>query len=191
MTTNQIGMAFNAFIDDDSMATATATNVASAESIKAYVDAQLTTGVPVGSMTPYAGTSLPSGWLACDGAAVSRATYAALFTAISTTWGVGDGSTTFNVPNMQRRAAVGSGGTGTGTLGNAVGNTGGAETVTLTTTEMPSHNHDIGPTSSASNTGGGIGNAMQQATVQSGNRGGGGAHNNIAPSAVVMYIIKT
>lgn len=96
-----------------------------------------------GMMFDYGGTSLPSGYLGCDGAAVSRATYAALFTAIGTTWGVGDGSTTFNVPNFQRRAAVGSGGSGTGTLGSTVGSTGGAETHTLVTGELAAHAHTL------------------------------------------------
>lgn len=64
---------------------------------------------PVGSMTMYAGASVPSGWLLCDGQAVSRTTYSALFTAISTTWGVGDGSTTFNVPDMREASPYGVG----------------------------------------------------------------------------------
>lgn len=61
---------------------------------------------------PYAGASIPVGWLYCDGSAVSRATYAALFTAISTTWGVGDGATTFNLPDMRGKTVIGDG-TGT------------------------------------------------------------------------------
>lgn len=64
---------------------------------------------PVGSVTMYAGSSVPDGWLLCDGQAVSRTTYAALFTAISTTWGIGNGSTTFNVPDMREAAPVGAG----------------------------------------------------------------------------------
>jgi microcystin-dependent protein len=63
-------------------------------------------------MMMYAGTSVPTGFLACDGSAVSRTTYAALFAVISTTWGIGDGSTTFNVPDMRDRVPIGSG-TGT------------------------------------------------------------------------------
>lgn len=63
---------------------------------------------------PYAGSSIPSGWLECDGSAISRTTYAALFTAISTTWGVGDGTTTFNLPFMAGRTVIGDG-TGTTT----------------------------------------------------------------------------
>lgn len=64
---------------------------------------------PVGAMMPYAGSSAPSGWLLCDGQAVSRTTYSALFTAISTTWGVGDGSTTFNVPDFREASPYGVG----------------------------------------------------------------------------------
>jgi microcystin-dependent protein len=68
--------------------------------------------LPSGLMAPYGGASAPSGWLLCDGSAVSRTTFAALFTAIGTTWGTGDGSTTFNVPNMLGRVPVGAGSAG-------------------------------------------------------------------------------
>jgi hypothetical protein len=54
--------------------------------------------VPPGAVMDFATATAPAGWLECDGAAVSRTTYAALFSAISTTWGAGDGSTTFNLP---------------------------------------------------------------------------------------------
>lgn len=64
-------------------------------------------GVPAGVLSPYAGSAAPSGWLLADGTAVSRTTYSALFTAISTTYGVGDGSTTFNLPDMRGRAPFG------------------------------------------------------------------------------------
>lgn len=93
--------------------------------------------VAVGTIFFYAGTSAPTGALVCDGSAVSRTTYSELFAAIGTTWGVGDGSTTFNLPNGERNVLVGSGGTGTGTLGNAVGDTGGAEDYTLAESNMP------------------------------------------------------
>lgn len=69
--------------------------------------------LPAGMIFQYAGSSIPTGWLTCDGSAVSRTTYAALFAAISTTWGVGDGSTTFNLPDMRGRSAIGD---GTGTV---------------------------------------------------------------------------
>ena len=82
---------------------------------KGYVDL----GSPAGIIAPFAGTSAPSGWLSCNGAAVSRTDYATLFAAIGTTWGVGDGSTTFNVPDLRGTFLRG---TGTnGTYGTAVG----------------------------------------------------------------------
>jgi microcystin-dependent protein len=68
-----------------------------------------TTTIPVGTISPYAGTSAPANWLLCDGSAVSRVTYAALFAVTSTAYGVGDGSTTFNVPDLRGRTVVGSG----------------------------------------------------------------------------------
>jgi hypothetical protein len=60
-------------------------------------------------MFPFAGASVPTGWLLCDGQAVSRTTYATLFTAIGETWGIGNGSTTFNVPDMRESAPIGAG----------------------------------------------------------------------------------
>jgi len=58
-------------------------------------------GVSIGTIVPFGGTSAPTGFLVCDGSAISRTTYADLFSAISTTWGTGDGSSTFNIPNLQ------------------------------------------------------------------------------------------
>ena len=83
----------------------------------------------------YAGSSVPSGWLICNGQAVSRTTYAALFAVIGTTYGAGDGSTTFNVPNLVNKTVRGS---------NSLGKTGGADTVTLSTANMPAHSHGVG-----------------------------------------------
>jgi microcystin-dependent protein len=62
---------------------------------------------PVGMLAPFAGSSAPDGWLLCAGQAVSRSTYAALFAVVSTTYGSGDGSTTFNLPDLRGRTAVG------------------------------------------------------------------------------------
>jgi len=81
-------------------------------------------------------------WLPCDGAAVARNTYNRLFGAIGTTYGAGDGTTTFNVPDFRGRVAVGAG-TGTGLTARANGQTFGAETFTLATANMPSHAHTI------------------------------------------------
>lgn len=63
--------------------------------------------VPAGIMQMFAGNTIPAGWLLCDGSAVSRTDYAKLFSAIGTTWGAGDGSTTFNLPNTIDRFAEG------------------------------------------------------------------------------------
>jgi hypothetical protein len=60
-----------------------------------------------GMVAAYAGSSAPSGWLLCDGTAVSRTTYSALFAAIGTSYGAGDGSTTFNLPDLRGRVPVG------------------------------------------------------------------------------------
>lgn len=69
-------------------------------------------GIVPGLVSPYAGSSAPTGWLLCDGSAVSRATYASLFGITGTTFGAGDGSTTFNLPDLRSRLAIGAG-TGT------------------------------------------------------------------------------
>ena len=79
----------------------------------------------------FAGNTIPAGWLLCDGSAVSRTDYAKLFSAIGTTWGAGDGSTTFNLPNTIGRFAEGAATSGsyksaglpniTGDMGNMLG----------------------------------------------------------------------
>lgn len=108
--------------------------------------------LPTGAVTPYAGSTAPAGWLFCYGQAVSRTTYAALFAVTSTLYGVGDGSTTFNLPDLRGRTAFGDdnmGGStagrvtsaGSGITGTTLGATGGSESKTLTTTELPAHTH--------------------------------------------------
>ena len=97
--------------------------------------------VAAGTTTWYAGSTAPSGWLECDGSAISRTTYPVLFSAIGTNYGAGDGSTTFNLPNQARHTLVGRGGTGTSDLGNTLGDVGGEEAHALTEDEIPSHIH--------------------------------------------------
>lgn len=95
--------------------------------------------MPVGAILPYGGSAAPSGWLLCDGSAVSRTTYSDLFSVIGTTFGAGDGSTTFNVPDSRGRVVVHK---NSGTF-NSIGATGGEETHTLSAIEMPSHTHAV------------------------------------------------
>lgn len=92
--------------------------------------------MPVGSILVYAGSIAPSGWLLCDGSTISRIDYSELFNIIGVTYGAGNGSTTFNLPNLQDRMPVGK-----GSINTAIGSTGGQDSVTLTTGQLPSHNH--------------------------------------------------
>jgi len=111
------------------------------------------TGFP-GELRDIAGSSVPTGWLLCYGQAISRTTYAALFTAIGTTFGIGDGTTTFNVPDLRGLVRAGRddmGGSAANRLtattitggGATVGNSGGAQTHTLTTAQLASHSHTV------------------------------------------------
>ena len=94
----------------------------------------------VGEIKAYGGVAVPDGYLACNGAAVSRSTYSLLFTVISTTYGVGNGSTTFNVPDLRGRTLLGTG-TGEGLTARTAADQGGVETHQLVEAELPSHNH--------------------------------------------------
>ena len=177
--------------------------------------------MPVGVVVPFAGSSSPAGWQLCYGQAISRTTYAGLFSSIGTTYGSGDGSTTFNVPELRGRVVAGEddmGGTaasrltagGSGIIGTTLGATGGTQTHTLTTTEMPSHTHTQNPHSHSETNavrypsvtvanfgeGGGF-NSQYNASTSTGsstatnqNTGGGGAHQNTQPTIILNYIIK-
>lgn len=95
--------------------------------------------VPPGTVTPYAGTGDPAGWFLCDGRELSRTVYQRLFDQIGTTFGVGDGSTTFNIPDLRGVFPVGAGAGAEYDLGD----TGGEETHALTEAEMPTHSHTM------------------------------------------------
>lgn len=91
--------------------------------------------VPAGMVAPFAGTTAPTGWLMCDGATYGQGTYPNLFLAIGYTYGGSDGN--FSVPNMADRSLM-----GVGSI-VALGDTAGASEVTLTTAQLPSHNHEV------------------------------------------------
>lgn len=117
--------------------------------------------VPVGSGMDYWGTTAPSGYIFAYGQAISRTTYADLFAVMGTAYGVGDGTTTFNVPDKRGRASFGKDDMGgvsanrltdqtNGINGDTLGDTGGLETATLATTNLPSHTHAAGTLATAS-----------------------------------------
>lgn len=91
----------------------------------------------VGEIYMYGGNAAPAGFLICDGSAVSRTTFADLFSVIGSTFGDGDGETTFNLPDLTGRVVVGA------SIGNPIGTAGGEETHVLVAGEMPSHSHNI------------------------------------------------
>lgn len=160
--------------------------------------------VPTGVVSSFAGSTAPDGWLICDGSAISRDSYAALFETIGTTYGSGDGSTTFNLPNLKGKVPVGF--NASETEFDALGETGGAKTHTLTEAEMPAHDHGGstgGPEVSGSavnvpdnssgtltHPGGGSFRALGSHVHDIPSDGGGGAHNNLQPYIALNYIIK-
>lgn len=164
---------------------------------------------PVGVVTAFAGATAPVGWLLCDGAAVSRSTYAALFTTIGTQYGVGDGSTTFNLPNVKGRVPVGLNSADTDF--DVLGETRGAKTHTLSLAEIPNATGGItlhgsaqgsmmwGPSGVFSTSPIINGTYKNTAPTLAANSlshlnfslgGGGGSHNNLQPSVVLNYIIR-
>lgn len=128
---------------------------------KTYVDNRM----PTGSFVMYGASSAPTGWLLCDGSAVSRTTYADLFAIIGTTFGAGDGSTTFNVPNLSDRFPIGYG------LTALMGATGGAADHSHT---GPSHTHN-GPSHRHTNPNV---NFNGDHAHSQGNTGSGGSHSH-------------
>lgn len=154
---------------------------------------------PTGMITAFAASLPPTGWLICDGSAISRTTYAILFAVIGTEWGVGDGATTFNVPDLRGRLGLGVSGS------HALASTGGAETVTLSVGQLPSHTHTINDpghvhtalVASSTNTAGAAagtatagntGSAVTGITIN--NTGSGNPVSLLNPFAAVQFIIK-
>jgi microcystin-dependent protein len=160
---------------------------------KAYVDS--VSGGPIGSVMMFAGATAPTNYLFCRGQAISRSTYSGLFALVGTTYGAGDGTTTFNLPNLQTRVVAGLDAGGSPDVAfDALGETGGAKTHTLVEAEIPSHTHTIAARENpASGSAGSLGlsNAGGTITTRTSNAtGGGGAHNNLQPYIVLNYIIR-
>lgn len=127
-----------------------------------------------------------TGWLLCNGQEVSRAAQPRLFAAIGTTYGVGDGSTTFTLPDFQDRVLLGVSAT------RALAWTGGVENVTLSIAQMPAHTHTMSANLYPA-LGSGVTDSKPQTAgpQQTGSTGGGGSHTNMQPSAAVYVLVKT
>lgn len=155
-----------------------------------------------GMIMPYAGTSAPTGWLMCYGQAIDQTTYADLYAAIGGTYG--SSGSNFNVPDLRGRVIAGQddmGGTSANRLtspinGDTLGAAGGSQSHTLTTAQMPSHSHIMGDFSDSGGLtayigeGSGASHSIRN-NVSTQSTGSGQAHNNVQPTIILNYIIKT
>ena len=171
-------------------------------------------GIPTATIVPWSTASVPTGFLECDGTAVSRSTYSDLFGVISTTYGTGDGSSTFNLPNLSDKVAVGK------SNNKALASTAGANTVTstgnvagstanasLSTAQLASHSHSGGRGNSGQHSDNSPGHPQYQpggSPANTGSAGSGSAHSHnmsanfsgdatsvLQPYLTIIYIIKT
>lgn len=179
-----------------------------------YFDASVQAGLEVatGIIYPFAGqvANMPTGYLSCDGSAISRLVYARLFGVIGTLYGAGDGSTTFNLPNVGSTGLVGAGGSRPGLTARALGAFFGTETVALTGNNNGPHNHtgtDTGHYHSVTQVINGAGSVQMQtqpggaglgsqvgigfAAISISSSGLGTPHDNLPPSLAVNFMIKT
>jgi microcystin-dependent protein len=181
--------------------------------------------MPTSTILSYAGSSAPTGYLLCNGASISRTTYSDLFAIIGTTYGVGDGSTTFNIPDLRGRVIAGQddmGGSSANRLtnqsggldGDTLGATGGSEGHQLTESELAPHKHyAVKKNTTSTNDFITAGNEIlassgpasnineryaltetlegQPDTAITSSTGGDNAHNNVQPTIILNYIIKT
>jgi len=151
---------------------------------------------PTGTIMMFGGDDAPDGYRLCDGAAISRTTFANLFAEIGVNYGIGDGSTTFNIPDFRTDEAYPSGAVNNAALGD----TGGSRTITVS--NMPVHDHlrGVSPfTFAGTADGAGGASSVQLATttnqtnrpanLNTGDRGGGTDYD--PPNVKVNFIIKT
>lgn len=180
--------------------------------------------IPLGASIDYWGATAPSShFVLAYGQAISRTTYSALFSLFSTTYGTGDGSTTFNVPDLRGRVVAGADGMGGSAAGrltdavagiDALGDAGGAQSHTLTTTEIPSHNHTLTDTGHTHVNSGGTLRGLIPANsgsfgfpsgstatgdlslnsnttgISIAAAGGGAAHNNVQPTIIANKLLR-
>ena len=151
--------------------------------------------LPIGAVMEWFSDVIPTNWLLLNGQAISRTGYSELFALYGTTFGAGDGSKTFNLPDMRTRVPVGKD-SGYSDF-DKLGKTGGEKTHTLTVDEMPEHNHSVGSYKRAgtqtafSNTASGdhsYPNGVGDISI--GNTGGSQPHNNLQPYTVTHFIVK-
>lgn len=174
---------------------------------KQYVDSATSGSSPAGALIMWPTGSAPAGWLLCNGAAVSRTTYAALFAVIGTTFGAGDTTTTFNLPDYRDRMPIGA-----NSIAASVGATGGSKdaivvshTHTATVTD-PGHTHQyrafgndistvtftrLGNSTGFSSTNDLIASATTGITVSNSTEGSSGTNANMPPYLGINFIIKT
>jgi microcystin-dependent protein len=158
----------------------------------------------VGEIKMFAGTFAPLNWLFCQGQILPISSYNTLYALVGTQFG-GDGTTTFGIPDLRGRIPIGAG-AGPGLSNRTAGNKGGAETVTLTVNQLPSHTHNVKcdtTTTSTANTplnnlpaimssGTGYGPTVSASTMKAdmlNATGSGQQHDNMPPWGCVNYII--
>lgn len=179
-----------------------------AEAIKNIVGGTGADSVPIGVIVPYASETPPPDWLICDGSEVSREEYKDLFRVIGTSYGAGDGSTTFNLPNKKGKVSVGLDTSDSDF--NTIGKTGGEKKHTLTTNELPSMSFTTGHIAYSDSlwTGTNISHTLSYGKGAEGTKdtaprenlnlgyqheykwGQNQAHNNLQPYQVDNWIIK-
>lgn len=200
IASGQVVKSLNSLTDNVTLAAGTNTSISASGNTLTIAAVG---GTPAGAVMAFAGSAAPIGWLICDGSAVSRTTYADLFSAIGTTYGAGDGSTTFNLPNLKGKVPVGY--NSTETEFDALGKTGGEKKHTLTTIEMPSHTHQARGSDVNDGQGGYLANKYWASSGSTGwntsanlnlaagaiaNTGGDQPHNIMQPYIALNFIIK-